>query len=166
MTTIVVDRKTRYMAADKLTSFTAGGGGTKFVSGYKIRRFSHEQYGDVLVGAAGASDAGEAFMLWYAFRISDKYDLKDPERDKDYPHTDDMQAVVLTNGGNVYWYGKIGYPIEIKDRFFGIGTGADFALGALHAGATIVEAVRIACKLDTNSGRGIQVEGFKNAKNN
>ena len=53
--------------------------------------------------------------------------------------------------------------VEVKDRYFGIGSGSEYALGALHAGASLAEAVRIAAKLDNGTGNRIQVEGFNNA---
>jgi ATP-dependent protease HslVU (ClpYQ) peptidase subunit len=40
---------------------------------------------------------------------------------------------------------------------YAMGTGGNWALGALHAGATIEEAMKIAIKLDINSGGKIQI---------
>jgi ATP-dependent protease HslVU (ClpYQ) peptidase subunit len=42
------------------------------------------------------------------------------------------------------------------DGFYGVGSGAPIALGALHAGAKPVKAVEIACKLSIYSAGPIQ----------
>jgi ATP-dependent protease HslVU (ClpYQ) peptidase subunit len=44
------------------------------------------------------------------------------------------------------------------DGFYGVGSGAQFALGALHAGAEAEEAVEIACKISAFSGLPLQIE--------
>jgi ATP-dependent protease HslVU (ClpYQ) peptidase subunit len=40
---------------------------------------------------------------------------------------------------------------------YSIGTGGNWALGALFAGATVEEAMKIAIKLDINSGGKVQI---------
>lgn len=40
---------------------------------------------------------------------------------------------------------------EVETRFAAIGTGSDFAMGAMEAGADALKAVRIACRRDMNS---------------
>lgn len=130
----------------------------------KIRRTVHEGQ-EVLMATAGDVEASEAFYLWYIDQENHRKGLKlDGEhKDTHYPGTANFHAIALYQDGSVLWYGPKGYPMPIKERFFGIGSGADFALGALFAGADIRAAVKIACKLDANSGLGIQIEGFTNA---
>lgn len=53
----------------------------------------------------------------------------------------------------VYWGELVGLDIPTPAA---IGSGADFALGAMHAGSCAREAVRIAKKLDRSSGGRIQ----------
>ena len=45
-----------------------------------------------------------------------------------------------------------------SDGFYGVGSGAPIALGALHAGAEPVQSVEIACKLSIYSSGPFQVE--------
>ena len=52
-------------------------------------------------------------------------------------------------------------PYSVKAPFYAIGSGRDHALGALEAGATAVEAVQIAIKLDISCGGSIQTLSFK-----
>lgn len=47
----------------------------------------------------------------------------------------------------------LGYalPARFNAPFYSIGSGRKYALGAMEAGATVEDAIRIACKLDTLS---------------
>ena len=47
------------------------------------------------------------------------------------------------------------YPRWIEDPYDAWGSGMDFALGAMHAGADARRAIEIATELDTGTGRGI-----------
>jgi hypothetical protein len=47
-----------------------------------------------------------------------------------------------------------GGETDVTDAPASLGCGGDYAMGAMHAGATAVEAVLIACKLDTRCGDG------------
>jgi ATP-dependent protease HslVU (ClpYQ) peptidase subunit len=42
-------------------------------------------------------------------------------------------------------------PAKIKNDFWAIGTGANFAIAAMHCGKSVKEAVEIACQYDTSS---------------
>lgn len=44
-----------------------------------------------------------------------------------------------------------GLPARFNAPFYAIGSGDEYAMGAMEAGATVEEAVRIACKFDTLS---------------
>jgi len=140
------------MAADKQLTCSDG----QKLRRKKIRRVKIGQ-SNVLVACAGDAEANEAFHYWLA--NLDK--LANQELDIHYPTKEDFHALVLYDTGYLLWYGPKGYPVEVKDRFHGIGSGSGYALGALHAGATIRDAIRIATKLDSNTGFGVQVEGFK-----
>lgn len=49
------------------------------------------------------------------------------------------------------------YLIKIEHSLNALGTGREYAIGALEMGATAEEAVKIACKYDTNSGGAVKV---------
>ena len=53
------------------------------------------------------------------------------------------------------------YIEEFIGPFFAVGSGASAALGAMYAGATAEEAVRIAAKVDPYTGSDIRVERVK-----
>ena len=58
-------------------------------------------------------------------------------------------------GAAYVWEDNI--PIKIEDSVFATGSGGDVALGAMEAGATPEEAIKIATKWDTHTGKGVQV---------
>lgn len=130
----------------------------------KVRRVKHDGQ-EVLIATAGDVEASEAFYLWYIDQENHRKGLKlDGEtKDTHYPGTANFHALALYQDGSLLWYGPRGYPMEVKETYFGIGSGADFALGAMFAGADIRKAVQIATRLDANTGLGVQVEGFNNA---
>lgn len=47
--------------------------------------------------------------------------------------------------------------IKINEKFFAVGSGGEFAMGAMAAGANARKAVSIACQLDYYTGKGIDV---------
>lgn len=67
-------------------------------------------------------------------------------------------VIVVTEEGIAYVYASALTPVPISGRPWAIGTGADYALGAMAFGASAVEAVKIASALDVNTGLGIDVE--------
>lgn len=56
--------------------------------------------------------------------------------------------------------GSIGDETDVTDAPATLGCGGDYAIGAMHAGASAVEAVKIACKLDVYCGDGITSFGI------
>lgn len=153
-TTIVVDRKLKIMVADRM--MVAGGNHkTRYK---KIRKYSKPDV--VLIGTCGDSEVGEAFVCWYEDQMRKDKGEKLENSNNSYPHTDTFHALVLHKDGRLSWYGKQGYAINITERYFGIGSGSDFALGAIMAGADLRKAVRIASLCDINTGLGIQEESF------
>lgn len=51
-------------------------------------------------------------------------------------------------GETVEWNAQV---MEVEERFFAVGTGSHFALGAMKAGRSAAEAVAIACHFDSFS---------------
>ena len=63
--------------------------------------------------------------------------------------------VVGSGGAMIFDYRLRRYPVEAP--FYADGSGADIAIGAMAAGATAEEAVRIACRYDTGSSEPVEV---------
>jgi ATP-dependent HslUV protease subunit HslV len=72
------------------------------------------------------------------------------------PKCDDVMVslLVIDDASTTLIQSKRPYPVPVIPPF-AIGAGAEFAMGAMHAGATAEEAVGIACRLSTTSGGGI-----------
>ena len=71
---------------------------------------------------------------------------------------DDGFDLLLAANGEVFQITNDFTLLRSGTGIYGIGSGADYAVGALMAGATVEEALKIAIKLDINSGGPIQIE--------
>lgn len=90
-----------------------------------------------LIATAGESGPGELFVEQYQRRKLVRADFVDA----------DFECLVRTRRG-LFLYDRWCIATEIKEPFFAIGSGAKAAMGAMHAGASAIRAVEIACKID------------------
>lgn len=149
MTTIIIDRKKKVIAADKQATW----GNTKFVSSSKIIRGVSSTGLSYLAAAAGDISSGQTWFRW----VMDYYDGK--VSTEDYPkEMTDFEGVVLFKSGLLLLYLAKPEPVEINARYSALGSGSDFAVGAMEAGATLEEAIRIASKHDLMTGMGVRIE--------
>jgi len=65
------------------------------------------------------------------------------------------EGAILTEDGRIWSFTNAGNWMQIYEPYYAIGSGMHFALGALAAGSTPVEAVRYAAKLDPSTGMGV-----------
>lgn len=64
-----------------------------------------------------------------------------------------FRALMLNEAGELFLFDSSPWASgPIRSKFYAIGTGAEYAMGAMAAGASAKEAVKIACKLDPHSG--------------
>ena len=83
----------------------------------------------------------------------------------------DVTVLELRNDGLWVYEGTI-IPARIKNDFWAIGTGANFAIAGMHLGLSPSEAVKLACQYDTSSNGpvdemrlgGIRGRSTKNTK--
>ncbi|MDR6334498.1 hypothetical protein GGQ86_002980 [Xanthobacter flavus] len=75
-----------------------------------------------------------------------------------YPPGMNVQALLVLPNGDVFYF-KDGeaFAGPLDGAFFAIGSGSEYAIGALMAGASAVAAVEIACQCDVWSGSGVDV---------
>jgi hypothetical protein len=69
-----------------------------------------------------------------------------------------FRAMMIDEEGRVFLFDSSPWasgPIDCE--FYAIGSGADFAMGAMAMGASAEEAVRIACQLDPHCGLPVTV---------
>lgn len=114
--------------------------------------------GNYLVGGAGRATSVLKFFDWWGHKVSvEQANAFDPnlgitvlpdEKDEDF------QAIVVTPTGEMYVYegNDITRALPIEEEFYSIGSGSDYALAALHAGATPEDAIEVAKRLDCYSG--------------
>jgi ATP-dependent protease HslVU (ClpYQ) peptidase subunit len=147
MTTIVCDRKG--MAADTRVT------GVPMYYCAKVHRIRGK-----LVGVAGDSAATTKFLAWFRKECpADEMllDVKDEDGDTG------LMALVLDASG-IYLYTNLTEPDRMYNKFYGVGTGAPYALGAIEKGATLREAIKIAMKYDEATGGEIHHEELDEKK--
>ena len=123
MTIIAV--KNNVMAADSRIS------GNYNTLGVKIYRADK-----ALIGFAGEVTQALAFIDWYRDR---------KRRQPDIANEDDWCALILTSVGIEYWDKSLRPMLQVES-IAAIGSGAPFAIAAMDAGKSAVQAAAIACK--------------------
>jgi ATP-dependent protease HslVU (ClpYQ) peptidase subunit len=149
MTTIVVVRKggTAVIAADSLTTF----GTTRLAPAYDRHPEKITRHGDSYLGVAGSA-AHQLVLENVLTRAADLdfhgknaiYDsfrrlhpmLKDeaflnPKEEEDDPYESSQMTVMIANPSGIFAVYSMREVFEF-DRFWAIGSGRDFALGAMH----------------------------------
>lgn len=96
------------------------------------------------VGLAGkVSDWGEV-VSWFA----------DPEQD--VPRIKGVEFLLLSSKGQLYHGSSLKQWMKLEEPFFSIGSGMDYAMGAMATGKDPLEAVKVAAKFDPMTGMGFQ----------
>jgi ATP-dependent HslUV protease, peptidase subunit HslV len=149
MTTIVVVRKAdaAVIAADSLTTF----GTTRLSPAYDRHPQKITRYGDSFIGVAGsaahqlvlenllARTSGLEFhgkgAIYESFRklhplLKDQAFLN-PKEEEDDPYESSQMTVMIANPAGIYAVYSMREVFEF-DRFWAIGSGRDFALGAMY----------------------------------
>jgi len=149
MTTIVVVRKagTAVIAADSLTTF----GTTRLAPSYDRHPHKVTKYGDSFIGVAGSAahqlvlenllartpdlDFHGKAAIYETFRklhpvLKDEAFLN-PKEEEDDPYESSQMTVMVANPGGIFAVYSMREVFEF-DRFWAIGSGRDFALGAMY----------------------------------
>jgi len=186
MTTVVVVRKgnNACIAADTLTSF----GSTKYGASYKTDPDKIFCVGDSYFGIVGSSahrmvlesalttglepprltgrrEVFEAFRALHP-RLKEQYFLNPKEDDKD-PYESSQMDILIANPYGLFGLMTLRETYEFS-RFWAIGSGSDWALGALHAlydqdldaRQLAVRAVEAAVEFDKSSGGPVTAYAF------
>lgn len=159
MTTIAF--KNGVMAADSMTSF----GSTRFALHAKIYRLTS----GALLGTAGNSDSRDVIALLDTCHSPEHL----PSRQAlEALHSDFTGLIAFRNGGlwmvrcdwtteyaaDGIWAAQV---IECSTPYLAIGSGSDFAIGAMAAGCTAAKAVEVACRFDAGSGPPVHTASLK-----
>lgn len=141
MTTAVYNRKTREVGAD--TQNTAGGANVSRVK-TKIEVLAN---GLVFLGSGHSLTIGQC-RQWAAKGLATK-DTPDWETYLSDPTEYGFECLVIDpKTWKVWLIDAEMVPIEIEDDFYGVGSGAAYAIGALMAGASMRKALKIAGERD------------------
>ena len=146
MTTVAANKTT--IASD--LQFTYGQ--TRFKGKTKIFEFPKEKAQFVLktdrayAGVSGNADQIASLVEW----------LHDGEPHSKVPKLRNLELLVLTGDGRLYLGKGLSAFLQVDEPFWAIGSGMDFAIGAMRQGATPLEAVKVAAKSDVNTGLGFQ----------
>lgn len=114
----------------------------------KMRRLSDGSRVGVTTAILGM---GERFFAWMEAGADPKEWGPDPRPD--------LRAIIVRPDGAVFLAEDVYFSGPIETTCYAIGSGADFALGAMACGATAEEAVRVACRFDDHCGEPVHVLG-------
>ena len=150
MTTLTVVKKdgVAAMAADSLTTF----GDTRLGRAYKGEHDKILQIGDTLIGLCGSSAHplvltsslaqlaeprfGSRAEVFETFRrlhpILKEHAFLNPKEDEDDPYESSQLTALIVNPAGIFGVFSLREVFEF-DRFWAIGSGRQFALGAMHA---------------------------------
>lgn len=123
---------------------------TKFKGAPKIIKVpAHEAHwtdGDFLMGFAGVAEEMISLMDFY---------LNPEAYGGRLPRTRETKGLILTKKG-IFTFDNPSSWLKIDGPFYSIGSGSPSALGAMHAGATTVQAIKAASKVDPYTGLGVK----------
>lgn len=106
-----------------------------------------------LLGASGDADTCRSLIDWYCCWVGTYPQVDFPENCRSQDNL--SKLIVITETGKINMYYRAPKPIFIEDKFFAIGSGADFALATMHLGFDARKAVEVAIALDNSCGNGI-----------
>lgn len=154
MTTIVYCPRTRTLAADRLR--LCGETPVRELGGLKIRPLVHEGRFFLVCGAGQPSHVATLVRHYFtAARVCGAPVALEPPPNATAmlvelnPKTGAHTTTLLTADGSIS---------NITHRPFAVGSGADYALGAMSMGAEPGLAVEKASELDIHTGDGVQIE--------
>ena len=114
------------------------------VSGFYVHKIV--RIGTTLVGCAGPSELCQRFISWRTKGSKRPvWGLNEP-----------FEALVLDKTG-LYVYYTSCTPDRVNLPYFAIGSGRQYAMGALAQGASAEQAVEIACKFDPYSKSPVEL---------
>lgn len=146
MTTIAVNKQA--MACDRQYSHS---GGMKFLGGYKCQvvppDFSEQFYATpkMIIGMCGDADTMSNIWKW----------VYDSDRKK-MPKFKGAEIVALQADGTIMTSVNMDSWLIVKEPFYAIGSGMQYAIAAMVHGASPLEAVKTAAKYDLYTGKGFK----------
>jgi hypothetical protein len=104
------------------------------------------------------------FLVGYAGNVDQVGDvlefLDDPTSMKP-PRAKGCEFIVLTEDKKIFTFVNVAKWILLDEKHYAIGSGSPFALGAMKAGASPKQAVKVAMESDPNTGFGVKEFKFR-----
>ena len=142
MTTILIDSKVGFIAADRRhtdNEYTTILSGAVKIKTARIGGHTH------YMASSGHESTGAIMEDWYAHG---EWDADPMDIDEGFEST----TLVLTHDGRILEIDRYLRPQEIPHRFAATGSGGLIARSVLEAGCGVLKAMRTAIKLDNGSG--------------
>lgn len=133
------------IAGDKRMTHSSGTIMTGVTKIYEIPKSTAKDVFDakrVLVGFCGNVDSFADAIQW----------LHQPEESP--PKVKGIEMIMLNDRHEIYHATNLRNWTRLTDKFFAVGSGMQYAMAAMEAGKTPLEAVKIASKYDANTGNG------------
>ena len=131
------------IAADKQATHS---GGLKFKMTSKIQSFDNKTFYKTPFHVGLAGNVDTFADIWGYFQY--------PEQYKKMPKLKG-EGIILSEDGRIWTFVQPTIWLRVDGPHYAIGTGMNFAMGAMTQGGTAVDAVKAAMKLDPNTGIGI-----------
>ena len=122
------------------------------VSGSVVKGVKTAKY---LAAAAGDPEDIRAYLDW----VKDGA-LKSHKAKFGLNRKVNIEGICVSKDGTVTHYDGRLYPYKVRADFHAVGSGKDIAVGAMAAGASAYDAVKIAAKYDKNTGGRIRKLSF------
>ena len=107
-------------------------------------------------GTAGSASWSEMFIEW--LRAGQKKAARDLQyKQMKDGEADNFQALQIRPDKKIILWETPWIPIELEVPAFGIGSGSAYALGAMSAGASLEQAIKIASQWDEATGSEVQI---------
>lgn len=142
MTTIAVSKTE--IAGDRQATHSAG---MVFRLKTKLHKFAPTAFypTEFYVGLAGNLDDFSDVLSFF----------QSPEGYKKAPRLKGGEGLILGGDGKIWTFSRADVWIPVDQKFYAIGSGMLYAMGAMENGATPTDAVKAACKFDPGSGMGV-----------
>lgn len=122
----------------------------------KLHRINYHGQ-DALAAGAGTVSFSRSVIEW--LNMGAPADNK-PEM----PGPDDSFTVLVVTEAGLFTYVDSLTPVALGQLQWALGSGGEYALGAMAAGASAKRAVEIACALDVSSGMGVDTLTLRKGK--
>lgn len=113
----------------------------------EVRKIFRLKNGEI-ASFCGAEAGARELLSWYE-------DGADPAKYPPLQATNDWVRLILVTRKGVFWYEQRPVKHALLEKFFAWGSGRDYALGAMAAGASAKQAVAITCRYSVDCGMGI-----------